>query len=350
MRERVAGFLHRTGALEGLLKLRASLPVPTVSIITYHHVADHDPAYPYDPDVADATPAQFRWQMEALAKHCTPIGIDELLRAIDGAPLPKNAVMVTFDDGYLSCHDTALPILRAVGIRATFFIATSYVGDRRLYWWERVALLVRQGTKSGTITYPSTIELAPREPATRKKINDLIKDSKNLDLDRFLDGVAEALGVPWTRELEAEYAQGLIMTWDHVRALSRAGMDIESHSRSHRVLQTLDAAGLVSELAGSRADLEEQLGRPIRAIAYPVGRRLGQGTERIREAIGAAGYRIGLTNASGINRIWPKSLGSRGKINPLDIHRLSLDRSMSDAMFLTQIAVPRLSYYGRHED
>lgn len=353
MRERVAGILHRTVALQGLLRLRGRAPVPTVSIITYHHVQDHDPAYPYDPDVADATPAQFRWQMEALARHCTPIGIDELLRAIDGAPLPKNPVMVTFDDGYLSCHDTALPILRAVGIRATFFIATNYITERRLYWWERVAMLVGRGVKSGTVAYPisaQTLELVPREPATRKKINDLIKDAKNLDLDRFLDEVAVALGVPWTRELEAEYANGLIMTWDHIRALARAGMDVESHSRTHRVLQTLDDAGLASELLGSREDLETQLGRPIRAIAYPVGRRLGQGTERIRDAIEAAGYRIGLTNASGVNRIWPKALGNMRGLDPLDIRRLSLDRSMSDAMFLTQIALPRLSYYGRHED
>jgi peptidoglycan/xylan/chitin deacetylase (PgdA/CDA1 family) len=288
--------------------------------------------------------------MEALARHCTPIGIDELLRAIDGAPLPKNPVMVTFDDGYLSCHDVALPILRAVGIRATFFIATSYVADRRLYWWERVALIVAQGTKKGTLTYPQAFEVEPRDPQTRKRINDLIKDAKQLDLDRFLDGVATALGVPWNREIEAEYAAGLIMTWDQVRALSRAGMDIESHSRSHRVLQTLDDAGLESEIAGSRADLEAQLGRPVRAIAYPVGRRLGHGTERIRAKIVEAGYRIGLSNASGVNRILPKSLRSMSKLDPLDIRRLSLDRSMSDAMFLTQIALPRMAYYGRHQD
>jgi len=318
--------------------------------MTYHHIADHDPAYPYDPDVADATPAQFRWQMEALARHCTPIGIDELLRAIDGAPLPKNPVMVTFDDGYLSCHDVALPILRAVGIRATFFIATSYVADRRLYWWERVALIVAQGTQKGMVTYPQAFEVSPRDPATRKRINDLIKDAKQLDLDRFLDGVATALGVPWNREIEAEYAAGLIMTWDHVRALSRAGMDVESHSRTHRVLQTLDDAGLESEIAGSRADLEAQLGRPIRAIAYPVGRRLGQGTEKIRAHIARAGYKIGLSNSSGVNRIFPKSMRSMSQLDPFDIRRLSLDRSMSDAMFLTQIAVPRLAYYGRHED
>ena len=61
--------------------------------------------------------------MEMLARYGTPIGIDELVRALDGAPLPKNPVMVTFDDGYRSCHDVALPILRAVGMRATFFVA-----------------------------------------------------------------------------------------------------------------------------------------------------------------------------------------------------------------------------------
>ena len=101
-------------------------PLPNLlSIVTYHHVADHDPAYPYDPDVADATPAQFRRQMETLARYGTPIGDRRADRArVDGAPLPKNPVMVTFDDGYRSCHDVALPILRAVGIRATFFVAT----------------------------------------------------------------------------------------------------------------------------------------------------------------------------------------------------------------------------------
>jgi peptidoglycan/xylan/chitin deacetylase (PgdA/CDA1 family) len=349
MRERIAGLLHRAGALTALLRIRGAVPVPTVSIITYHHIADHDPTYPYDPDVADATPGQFRWQMEALAKHCTPIGIDDLMKSLDGGRLPKNAVVVTFDDGYASCHDIALPILRAVGIRATFFISTSYVTERRLYWWEQVSLLINQAKRPATLTYPRRLELAPRSQATRTLLLDTIKDTPQLDVERFLVDVAEALGVTWNREIEAEYANGLIMTWDQIRALSRAGMDIESHSRNHRVLQTLDDEGLKSELAGSREDLETQIGRPVRAIAYPVGRRLGRSAHKIRKALASAGYKIGLSNASGINRIWPGSLGM-APFDPFDVRRLSLDRSMSDAMFLTQIALPRLAYYGRHED
>ncbi len=351
MRERLADALHRAGALKVLMHLRRLTPVPsTVTILTYHQVADHDRSYPYDPDVADATPAQFRRQMELLARWGTPIGIDELVRALEGAPLPKNPVMVTFDDGYRACHDVALPILRAVGLRATFFIATSFVSDRRVFWWERIALALSQAkVTSVTIPYPHPFELTPKDPRAHRKLTNMIKDTPGLDVDRFLDEISRALGVEWNSEIEAGHAENLIMTWDHVRALARAGMDVESHSRRHRVLQTLDRDALADELAGSRSDLEAQLGRPVRAIAYPVGRRVAH-VERIRRAIADAGYKLGLSNASGATRIWPSPLRGVLPTDPFDIKRLSTDRELSDAMYFTQFAVPGLAYIGRHDD
>lgn len=350
MRERIATLLHRSGALGTLLQLRRHLPVPTLGIVTYHHIQDQDPSYPYDPDVADASPAQFRRQIELLAKYCTPIGIDELIRAVEGAPLPQNPVMVTFDDGYRSCHDVALPILRAVGVRATFFVSTSFVTERRLYWWERIALaLTHARQQTARITYPLPLELDRTDPKLRRVLTELVKATPSLDVDRFLDEMFLAFGVEWSAEIEAEYADGLIMTWDQVRALTRAGMDVESHGRRHRVLQTLDDETLHDELAGSRADLEAQLGRPIRAVAYPVGRRIAR-QARIRDAIASAGYRIGLTNASGSNRVWPLAMRGIVPIDPFDVRRLSTDRTMSDAMFLAQVAVPQMAYVaGSHE-
>ena len=332
-----------------MMQLRRYVPVPNLSIVTYHHVAEQDPTYPYDPDVADATPQQFRRQMETLAKYCTPIGIDELIRAVEGAPLPKNPVMVTFDDGYRSCHDVTLPILRAVGVRATFFVSTSFIEERRLYWWERIALVLKQTKLThATITYPAPLELDLANPKLRSQLLDLVKGTASLDIDRFLDELCAALRVEWNHEIEHEYANGLIMTWDQVRTLARAGMDVESHGRRHRVLKTLDAEMLHDELAGSRADLEAALGRPVRAVAYPVGRSIARET-RIRDAIASAGYRIGLTNASGVNRVWPLAMRGVMPIDPFDVRRLSTDRAMSDAMFLTQVAVPQLAYIGRHD-
>jgi peptidoglycan/xylan/chitin deacetylase (PgdA/CDA1 family) len=280
-----------------------------------------------------------------LARHGTPIGVDGLLHALEGGPLPKNPVMVTFDDGYRSCHDVALPILQQVGVPATFFIATSYITERRLYWWERIALVMSRARRDrATIAYPSTLELDRREPGVRNRLNALVKTTKSLDVERFLAELGAAFDVEWSPEIEASHADRMIMTWDHIRALAKAGMDIESHTRRHRVLQTLDPASLEDELVGSRQDLEAQLGRPVRVLAYPVGHRIVNDL-RIRRAIAAAGYRVGMSNKTGVNRLRPGVLRSvLPPIDPFDIRRLAIDASMSDAMYLTQVAVPSFAY------
>lgn len=344
MRERVADWLHRTGAIDALIQLRRWAPVHTLPIVTYHHIAEEDPAYQYDPDVADATPAQFRHQMEWVARYGTPIGVDELLRALDGAPLPKNPIMVTFDDGYKSCHDVALPILRAVGVRATFFVATAFIQERRLYWWERIALvLARSAHDVAYIKYPQTLRLDRRDPGTRNLLTALVKNTSPLDVERFLADLYAAYHVEWSAEIERRAADELIMSWDEIRTLSRAGMDIESHGRHHRVLQTLDDASLLDDLTGSRRDLESELNRPIRAIAYPVGRRISR-EPRIRRAVEAAGYRIGLSNGSGVTRVWPAPLSKTFPVDRWDIARLATSRGMSAAMYQTQITIPQFAY------
>lgn len=328
--------------------VRRIAPIPsTISILTYHHIADEDPHYRFDPGVADATPSQFRRQMELCARYANPIGIDELVRALDGEPLPKNPVMVTFDDGYRSCHDTALEILQQVGLPAVFFIATSFINDRRLYWWERIAYMLSVTRIAvATLDYPSRIEIAPRDPDALRTLAAVVKNTQALDLERFLEDLRAALHVEWNRELERKHADQLVMTWDQVRTLTKAGMDIESHSRHHRVLQTLEPTALRDELEGSKRDLEREIGRPVRAIAYPVGRRISH-LVAIRDAVAAAGYRVGFTNASGATRIWPQGWSRVMPTDRFDVPRLSTDRDMSDAMYFAQIAVPRLAYSNR---
>ena len=339
LRERMASLLDRTGALEAVLQLRRRSPVSTVSVVTFHRVAEIGEGEPYDPDVVDATPAQFRRRVETLARIGTPIGMDALIRALDGGALPPNPVMITFDDGYRSCRDVALPFLRELGVPATFFIATGFAPGGRLYWWEQIAAaLDLAGRRVGDLTYPRPLRIDTRDPGARRLLDDTVKNTRGLDLERFLGELRTALDVPWSPALEAHLAAQLIMSWDDIRALRDAGMDIESHTRTHRVLETLDRDELREELAGSRRDLEAALGRPVRAIAYPVGRLP---PAWIRREVAEAGYRIGLTNASGVNHVWPAVAQA---LDPFDIRRLSTERSQSDAMFLTQIAVPPLAY------
>jgi len=347
-RERFAELMHRVGALGAAMELRRYAPGPaSVAILTYHHIADDDPAYPFDRTVADATPAQFRRQMELLARYGTPIAMDDLIRALDGAPLPKNPVMVTFDDGYQSVHDIAVPILQRVGIPATLFIATQFVAERRIYWWEAVAVILQRARRArARVTYPETFELVAGEPGTAATVNDWIKNTPGLNVERLLAELAIGFDVEWNREVERTLADRLIMSWDQIRGLAKAGIAIESHSRSHRVLPTLDDAALRDDLRGAKRELEAQVGTPVRALAYPVGRRIHD--ERVRTAIRDAGYRVGLSNGSGQTQFWPGAMGKLRAVDPLDVRRLSTERTMSEAMWLTQVALPPLAYINRY--
>jgi peptidoglycan/xylan/chitin deacetylase (PgdA/CDA1 family) len=347
-REWLAAQLHRAGALDVVNRLRRLARVPVITIVTYHHIAELDPGYPSDPEVADATPAQFRAQLEALARFGAPITLGELRAALAGGPLPRNPFMVTFDDGYRSCHDVALPILEAVGLPATFFVASSFIEERRLYWWERTALIrTRARRPRVTLSYPHPRTIDLRAPTAVHALNDVIKDSPGLDVTRFLDELAHAADAEWDAAIERDYADRQIMTWDHVRALGRAGMDLGSHTRHHRVLQTLDDAALRDELAGSRADLERRLDRPVTAIAYPVGRRIVHHA-RLRQAVVDAGYELGFTNASGVSARLPRPLRGLAPLDPLDLRRMSTDREMSHALFCAQLAIPPMAYTSKH--
>ncbi|WP_428265061.1 polysaccharide deacetylase family protein [Haliangium sp.] len=349
-RERVAELLDRSRAFDVILRGRARVRAPILTVLCYHSVGEPGPDYPFDPEVIDVTPDQFRAQLSYLARHCNVIDIDTLCQGLSGGKLPSNPVLITFDDGYLSCLDTALPILAEFGFPATFFIATHYVSERRLYWWERIHYLIKRSSRVRIeleLPRQLTLELGDLgEPGSRdtrgsaaRRLLALVKSEKGLDLDAFLDHLAQIAEVAWSDEIEGRITDELIMGWDQVRALHGAGMDIQSHTRSHRVLQTLPPERLAEELAGSRADIEREVGTPARTVAYPVGYSI-RDQPILRRAVRDAGYEVGFTNATGVNYLWRDT-------DPLDVRRIAMGREISMPMFRGQVAMPPLAYVRR---
>jgi peptidoglycan/xylan/chitin deacetylase (PgdA/CDA1 family) len=285
--------------------------------------------------VIDATPQEFDEQVGILRRYFSLIGVEDVLRYMSGRPLPPNPAIITFDDGYRGCHDLALPILLKHGVKAAFFVATNYVTERRVFWWDRIAYAVKKCERDAIeLSYPTRTVLDLRSPRNKvvPTLLALAKRHYDLDMQRFLDGLAEAAGVPWDDELERRHADELVMTWDHVRALRRAGMEIHSHTRTHRVLQTVPPGELAAELSGARRDLEEQLNEPIHALSYPVGRPIVQ-SPLIRAAVQAAGYRLGFSNGSGVCWLW-------GDLDPLDLARVSVDCHLPRSYFRALLALP----------
>ncbi|CAM4437719.1 polysaccharide deacetylase family protein [Paenibacillus tarimensis] len=96
-----------------------------VAVLMYHHVMDKP-----NKDGIIST-AQFEKQMELLKTNgFHVIGLKEYAAfKLEGAPVPDNAVLITFDDGYESFYKEAFPILRKYGYPAVNFIIVATADD-----------------------------------------------------------------------------------------------------------------------------------------------------------------------------------------------------------------------------
>jgi peptidoglycan/xylan/chitin deacetylase (PgdA/CDA1 family) len=79
-----------------------------------------------------------------------------------------------------------------------------------------------------------------------------------------------------------------LLTWSQIDEMSRHGISFQSHTRTHPDLTRCGDAVALSELAGSRAEIEDHVGRAVDALAYPFGRF----DSRVLRLAEQAGYRI----------------------------------------------------------
>jgi peptidoglycan/xylan/chitin deacetylase (PgdA/CDA1 family) len=76
-------------------------------------------------------------------RHFTVMPLAELLRRLRANERFGGALVVTFDDGYRDNRTVAAPILRELGLPATFFVATNFIGSNVVPFWDR-----KDGVKS----------------------------------------------------------------------------------------------------------------------------------------------------------------------------------------------------------
>lgn len=335
LRDRLVDAAARLGGLDAVVRLRSHLPLRWLTVLTYHRVVDLPDGYPFDDDVPDATPRSFDEQMALVARECHPVSLADLRAHFEGEPLPPRAVMVTFDDGYLDNLESAAVILRRHGVPAVFFIATDYIERRRLFWWDKIAYLLSRSPRDRlSLRYP--VPLSFRLPDERGRAQRyllrLIKSVYDLDVDELLRHLADACGVRLDADEEAGLADRLLLTWDGVRALRDAGMDVQSHTVSHRALHTLRLADLDRELQGSRRTLGEQVGHAPDAMAFPVGTPLGA-LPHVAHALERAGYRFGFANGTGVVPLWRPA-------TPLHLQRVAIRPGWSREQFRAAIHLP----------
>jgi len=240
--KRTAGW---AASLETLLTGRRA--ADGACVFYYHRVADVNFV---DAAVDDwnVCPETFERQVAALSEFAEIVPLRELPERLGSkeASRAKPLVALTFDDGYASFHQHALPILQRYGAHATAFVVTGTIGRAEPQPFDRWA-------------------------------------RKNLGRTRPDDWRA----MSWT-ELETCVASGLV--------------DIGAHSHMHLRGSLCRPEQLAEEAARSREILRAHLGETqARAYAYPYGStRLGDASAAYVEAVRAAGYEAAVTTDLGL--------------------------------------------------
>ena len=115
----------------------------TVPVLTYHKLSRNG-----TPDAMTVREADFEAQMRYLRENgYRVIPLDDLFEFLQfRRQIPARSVVITFDDGWRSVYDIALPILKKYGYPATLFAYTDLiVGSRETLSWEQVRELSRNG-------------------------------------------------------------------------------------------------------------------------------------------------------------------------------------------------------------
>jgi peptidoglycan/xylan/chitin deacetylase (PgdA/CDA1 family) len=286
----------------------------------YHRVTE----LANDPYLMAVTPEHFAEHMEVVRKFYFPIGLEQLAQALRGGKIPKRAVVVTFDDGYVDNLYNARPILERYEIPAMVFVTTGHIGNPSEFWWDELdRLLLQPGTLpvvcelplNGRTLHCQLDEAAAYttadyerhrawhieredDPTPRHRLHrllyQLLHSLTQKDQRKLLDNLrawasAGPTGRPTHRTLLPDELSQLA---------DRRLIEIGAHTVTHPLLGKLPLAAQRDELRQSRTRIEELLDHQVISFAYPHGSY----TQETLAVVQEAGFSIACSSDTDVIR------------------------------------------------
>ncbi len=237
----------------------------------------------------------FRQQLDFIASHHPVWDPDRQLRHLaEGSPATAGApVIITADDGYLDFYEVAFPLLRERSLPATLFVTTGFVDGTTWFWWDRVSYLLAH-CQPGHRRFVIGNREVWGDPADARKRDALwlawaapLRFVPDHEKEALLAQATAACGVAIPPAAPAKYKP---VTWDQLREMSRSGIHLGAHTRSHPILSRTTPEKAWAEISGSLADLAEQGFESIAWFCYPQGGPVDY-TPEISELVQRAGCR-----------------------------------------------------------
>jgi peptidoglycan/xylan/chitin deacetylase (PgdA/CDA1 family) len=298
--KKTAQFIAKTLDASGVLGARERLDNSSrLRVLVYHRVDEPSAESDLDQGLISATPDEFRMQMQLVAKHYHPVSLRAVLAAQRGeGVLPRGAVLITFDDGYLDFAAHAWPVLRDLGLPAVLFVPTSFPDQVNGggFWWDRLYAGLRRA-EDRVVKLPGLGEFNLAQSNGRRLALKACKQRvKSLHHAEAMEWVDAALG-----ELADIPSVAEILSWDSLRDLSRQGLDVCAHGHLHALCTRLTADELRDDLTTCLARLTSELGAETctSVIAWPANACNQQVTEIAR----GLDFEMGFGGVRGVTQV-----------------------------------------------
>lgn len=199
----------------------------------------------------------------------------------DGPPLPPNALLVTFDDGWEDTARYAVPVLQEFDIPAVVFASSGAIGTSHLPWRD-VADCLWRARETGSLSEPYD--------GTWSR-NDFLDHLKSLPPDERNAWIAAAVARTGAR------VSPCMMSREDLIGLDRKGVAVGGHGVTHESLT--DIAEVDAEIVPCMTQLTTLLGHKPSAFSFPNGRYTPDIAQRVFES----GFELVFTSDAWSNRL-----------------------------------------------
>lgn len=286
-----------------LIRIRAFF-LHEIIVLAYHRVCDvnkHD--YIFDMELVSASVDEFEKQVAYVKKYYNPVSMEQFIDYIEkGIPLPKRALLITFDDGFDDNYYNAFPVLKKYNVPATIFVSTGYVSTDKTIWFDYLAALI-YSIDDTELAIPETgknYSLNINKKSRTRVMEEICEDLKLLP-NNTRESVLKRLNSKYADVVNAiDTRPSRMLSWQQIKEMSNSIISIGSHTVSHPVLTKLNSKELEYELSESKRILEEKLGCPVNSISYPNGNSDSFNDDVISK-LKEIGYKVAFTYLSGCN-------------------------------------------------
>ncbi len=287
VRSAIAHGLARTGADRWIGRVGGIAREPL--ILGYHRVLPDDVTIPTRgvPSLGIRV-STLRRHLEFIARRHKIISLDEMGARVETGAASGFAAL-TFDDGYKDFAENAFPLLQSMGIPAAVFVVTTLLHEGEAFLHDRVYSVLDRAIRAGGSK--RVVALLAGENPPLAGLPDQAFAATRLLLRTYDRQTLSRLSAA----LEAEFGKGesspRSLSWDDLIRMSRLGLIVGSHTRTHALLPRETPARAIEETATSRAEIEARLGVRVSHFVYPDGCF----DHAAVQAVAAAGYRFAYT-------------------------------------------------------